>query len=134
MTSSQSNTPKLMYIPRPDRKGKSQTKINALSFALLTKHLLDGDLTRKELAEETGLHYVTVLRYCRALRKVGALYINDWRTDARGNSNVAVFKSGSKPDAPKRKKSKAEIGRDYRQRKAMKELIHITAGQLREAA
>jgi transcriptional regulator with XRE-family HTH domain len=76
----------------PMRKGVKQIKINALSFAKLTALMLDGGLTRKEMAEETGLHYVTILRYCRGLRKEGILRIDGWRTDAYGRMNVATYK------------------------------------------
>ena len=46
-------------------KNKKIIKINAISQAHLIKEMLDGTLTCKELAEETGLHYVTVLQYAR---------------------------------------------------------------------
>lgn len=120
-----------MYIPKPNRKGKPQSKLNALTFAKLTKLLMEGDYTRQELAEETGLHYVSVLRYCRTLRAEGAIYIADWRLDGKGNMSLAVYKLGTKPDVPKPIKTKAQIARDYRGRKAMKEMIKLTAGALR---
>lgn len=48
-----------------------QCKVNAMSQAQLIKLLLDGDRTCAELADESGLHYVTVLEYCRELHKAG---------------------------------------------------------------
>lgn len=121
----------MKHIPRPDRRGKRQVKINCLSFSKLMRALMDGDMTLQELADETGLHYVSVLRYCRALRAEGVLYVADWRPDARGNLSLKVYKVGTRPDAPKPVKSKAEIARQYRARKAMREMIQLTAGGLR---
>lgn len=51
-------------------------KINAISQAHLIALMLDGIYTCKELAEETGLHYVTVLQYTRELHRAGAAYID----------------------------------------------------------
>lgn len=117
------------FMPQPDRRGKRQAKLNALTFAKLTRALMEGDMTLAELAEETGLHYVSVLRYCRTLRAEGAIYIADWRPDKRGTPIMKVYKIGTRPDAPKPVKTKAAIGRDYRKRKAMREMIQLTAGR-----
>lgn len=118
----------MKYIPSPMRKGIKQAKINALSFAKLTALMLDGGMTRQEMAEETGLHYVTVLRYCRALRKEGILRIDGWRLDARGRMNIRTYKLGTGPDAKQPIKSVSEIAKDYRARKKMKEMIQRMAG------
>lgn len=117
-----------MYIPRPERKGKPQAKINALTFAKLMAALLEGDYTLRELAEETGLHYVSVLRYCRALRRENVVHVAGWRPDARGNMTMVVYRVGNRADVPKPIKQKKDIARDYRARKAMKEMIKLTTG------
>ena len=51
---------------------------NAITQAHLIKLLLEGDYTCQELADETGLHYVTVLQYTRELYRAGAAYIVRW--------------------------------------------------------
>lgn len=118
------------FIPVVPKAGKPQVKINALMMAKVTALLIDGGLSRKDLAEETGLHYVSVLRYCRALRKEGILYIADWLPDARGRKAIPAYKLGRRPDVPKAKKSAEQISKDYRARLKMKELIQRTAGSL----
>ncbi len=69
-------------------------KVNAMSQAQLIKLLLDGTHTCTELAEATGLHYVTVLHYCRELHKAGAAHIHMWEKDSRGRDLLKVYKLG----------------------------------------
>lgn len=62
----------------PSSKGRRLIKVNAISQAKLIKLLIAGDMTCAELSESTGLHYVTVLQYCRELHLAGAAYISRW--------------------------------------------------------
>ena len=41
-------------------KKRKCVKVNAMSYAILVKHMLDGIYTCQELAEMTGLHLTTV--------------------------------------------------------------------------
>lgn len=50
-------------------------KVNAMALADLVRDLLVGQFTCKELAVRTGLHYVTVLDYTRAMHKAKAIHI-----------------------------------------------------------
>lgn len=83
-------------------------RINALSQANLIKLLLEGTYTCAELAEQTGLHYVTVLHYTRALRKVGAAHICAWDKDARGRDLIKIYKLGEGKDAKRQKLTACE--------------------------
>lgn len=83
-------------------------KVNAMSQAHLIKMLLDGDRNCRELAEESGLHYVTVLEYCRELYKVGALYICRWDKDARDRDMIKIYKLGPGKDVKKTKLTGAQ--------------------------
>lgn len=107
-------------------------KINSLTQARLIAAMLDGDKDCRELSELTGLHYVTVLRYCRELRLAGAAHINAWHLDVRGRSTVKVFKIGRGRDKPRPPaKTNNEKAALYRERKRAKRLQLVVAGAAR---
>lgn len=56
----------------PLNKGRRIVKINAMSQVKLIALMLDGVYTCEQLAEGTGLHYVTVLQYTRELHRAKA--------------------------------------------------------------
>jgi len=114
--------------PTPPRN-KQVRKINALTQARLMRLLLDGELDCRELAEETGLHYVTVLQYTRELHKAGAAYICDWHPDDRGYATLKVYKLGAgKRDKKRPSMTVNEKSARYRARKKLKQLALVTAG------
>ena len=117
-------------MPRPAppcNKGRKIIKVNALMMAQLMKHLLEGDYTCQELAEETGLHYVTVLHYTREMYREGVLHICKW--DKRsGKDPMRIYKIGSKPDAEKKVMTDVEKSRKYRQKKKQIKLVQMMAG------
>ena len=92
----------------PKNKGRKIIKINAISQAHLIKAMLDGTLTCRELAEETGLHYVTVLQYTRELHAVGAAHICLYEKDTLGRDSVKVYKIGIGKDAKREKMTGAQ--------------------------
>ena len=107
-----------MTMPRPpNNRGRKIVKINALSQAQLIKAMLDGTLTCQELAEETGLHYVTVLQYTRELYAAGAAHICYWEKDARGRDAIKIYKIGEGKDAKRERMSRAERAARYRLKK-----------------
>lgn len=85
-----------------------QVKVNALSYAQLIKYMLEGGYTCVELAELTGLHYVTVLHYTRELYKAGAARITEWRQDTRGNATVRVYTLGAGRDVKRTPQTPAQ--------------------------
>ena len=101
----------------PRNKNKKIIKINALSQAQLIKAMLDGMLNCQELAEETGLHYVTVLQYTRELHAAGAAHITHWEKDARGRDSIKVYKIGEGKDAKRERMSRAARSARYRLKK-----------------
>jgi predicted ArsR family transcriptional regulator len=103
-------------------------KVNAMSQAQLIKLLLDGTHTCTELAEATGLHYVTVLHYCRELHKAGAAHIHMWEKDSRGRDLLKVYKLGHGKDAKRRKMSAAERQQKYRDKKKHAQMVQVTTG------
>lgn len=85
----------------PNNRNRRVVKVNAITQAQLIELMLDGELNAKELAAETGLHYVTVLQYVRELRRAKAAYVCRWEPDSRGKHTVAVVKIGRGKDAPR---------------------------------
>lgn len=86
----------------------ARVKVNAMSYALLIKHMLEGIYNCRELAEMTGLHYVTVLQYTRELYRAKACHIAMWEKDARGRDMVKVYKLGEGRDARRAKLTAAQ--------------------------
>lgn len=101
--------------PTPPRnKGKKIIKINAIAQAQVIKAMLDGTLSCKELAEHTGLHYVTVLQYTRELHAAGAAHICCWEKDMYGRDNVKIYKIGEGKDAKRQRMTPKERQARYR--------------------
>lgn len=91
-------------------------KVNAMSQAHLIKLLLNGQHTCYELAQETGLHYVTVLQYTRELHRAKAAHICRWDKDTRGRDMLKVYKLGTARDAKRSRMTSAERQRVCRER------------------
>lgn len=101
----------------PRNKGKKIIKINAICQAQLIKLMLDGVYTCHELAEQTGLHYVTVLQYARELHAAGAAYICAWEKDTRGRDAIKIYKIGEQRDAQRKRMSAAQRQARSREKK-----------------
>lgn len=111
----------------PSTKGKRIAKINRFTQALLIKLLLEGVYTCEQLAEETGLHYVTVLDYTRELHRVGAAHISSWEKDARGRDVVKVYRLGAGKDAKREKLTPAQRQARYRAKVRQLDMIQRLA-------
>ena len=90
-------------------------RINQLSNAKLIVLLLQGELSAEALAAESGIHYMTVLRYVAALRKEGAVFIDHYEADTRGAMRVKIFKLGFGTDAVPPVMTRAERAKRYRE-------------------
>lgn len=101
----------------PRNKGRRITKVNALAYANLVKYMLEGLYNAHELAELTGLHYVTVCQYARELHRQGAAHICAWQPDSRDRDAIKIYKIGVGKDKPRRKLSAVERTRRYREAK-----------------
>lgn len=107
---------------------KRAKKMNAFTYAVLIRLLMDGTRTCRELAEETGLHILTVYDYTYHLHKSGAAFIVTW--DGEGRHQTRIYMIGRGKDAPRPSKSRKQIAEDYRARKTAKELLHKMAGSM----
>lgn len=92
----------------PSQRGRKQIKVGALTYAQLVLHMLEGIHNCQELAELTGLHYVTVLQYTRELHAAGACHISSWEKDSRGRDAIKVYKIGAGKDAKRQRMTQAE--------------------------
>lgn len=108
----------------PLNKNRRIIKINAITQAHLIKLLLDGTYSCAELAEHTGLHYVTVLHYTRELHRAGAAHIASWEKDLRGRDLVKIYKLGAGKDAKRHKYTQAERQAAYRTKQQQLNLIN----------
>lgn len=103
-------------------------KVGAMSYAKLIKLMLEGIYSCAELAEHTGLHYVTVLEYTRALYREGAAHISSWEADCRGRDMIKVYKLGFGIDAQRRRKTGAERQHAVRVKRRHIKLCNVFAG------
>lgn len=115
----------------PNNKGKSIIKINAFIQGVLIKHLLEGVYSCRELAEITGLHYVTVQEYTRELHRAGAAHISSWEKDSRGRDVIKIYKIGVGKDAEREKLNGAQRQERLREKRKAKEMARVMAGTAR---
>lgn len=101
-------------------------KINAILQAQLIKLLLEGEYSCEELAQETGLHYVTVLQYTRELHRAGAAHIVRYEKDSRDRDSIKVYKLGAGKDAKRAKLTAAQRQQRVRSRKQLATLLGLT--------
>jgi DNA-binding IclR family transcriptional regulator len=98
-------------------------KVNAGAYARLIKALRTGDRALTELAEVTGLHYLTVAHYTRALHKAGEVHVSRLRADTLGRMSVKLFTLGPGIDAKRDPMSVRERKRRQRARESREEAV-----------
>lgn len=113
---------------------KRIVKIGAVTYAQLIKHMLEGELSCQELADITGLHYITVLQYTRELYRAGAAHVVRYDPDARGRRSVRVYKIGVGKDAKRTPLPPAQRQKVSRQRKNNARLLGLLREPARQAA
>lgn len=106
-------------------------KMSAVLQAQRVKLLLEGTYTCQELADETGLHYVTVLQYTRELHRAKAAYISAWEKDVRGRDAIKIYKIGVGKDVKREKLTGAQRQAKARERRRAAALARVTAGTAR---
>lgn len=100
-------------------------KVNAISFAKLCALMIEGTRTKQELADETGLHYLTVCQYTRELHRAGAAYIIQWEKDSRGRDSMPVLCLGVGRDAKRARMTAAQRQARYRSKTNSIDMINI---------
>lgn len=112
----------------PKNKGRRIVKINAFTQAKLIEAMLDGVYNCQELAEITGLHYVTVLHYTRELHRAKAAHISGWDKDSRGRDVVKIYRIGRGKDAKREKLTAVQRQTRHREKKKAQEVAKIMMG------
>ena len=109
----------------------NHVKVNAMSFALLVREMLAGEFTCEELAERSGLHYVTVLHYTREMHKAGAAHICAWRMNHRKQYVLKVYGIGNRDDVRKPRAAMTPAQRQLKYRmKRVKTLSNASSAVL----
>jgi predicted ArsR family transcriptional regulator len=108
---------------------KRVIKVNAMAYGHLIRLLIDGDRSCQELAEETGLHYVTVLQYTRELHRAGAVHIARYEPDAYGRHTTKIYRVGLGKDAKRVRMTQAERQARYRAKKQAERHLQVLAGR-----
>ena len=105
-----------------------QIKMGAISYGAMCKLMCEGTYSCAEMAEMTGLHYVTVLQYTREIYKAGAAHIASWETDSRGRDCVRIYKLGEGVDTPRKApRGKARANAVARAKRSQIELLRRMA-------
>jgi hypothetical protein len=108
---------------------RKQVKMGAVLYAQMCAIMLAGDLTCQEIADETGLHLVTVYQYTREMHRFGAAHIVRYEADARGRHIIKIYKLGKGRDATRAKLTQAQRQKRMRdKRRAMNDpLLQLAA-------
>lgn len=107
--------------------------INAYSFTRMIELLMQGEVTKTEIIEQTGLHHATVGAYVRHMHKRRLLRIAEWRRDKRGRTWVPYFTlnpDGLRDDARPARSSSAERSATHRAKRRAIKMNHILVGRL----
>ena len=103
-------------------------RINALSFAKMIRYMQEvGVFTIHEVADHTGLHYVTVRRYVKALHREKALHIDAWDKDSWGRDAIKIYAFGPGSDAKRTKIKPALRAKRYRAKIKMMTAVNAVA-------
>lgn len=92
-------------------------KINHVKMARTIALLNQGPITAAKLAIEAEVHIVTAQSWLRKLRLQGAVHVVEWLTDSLGRDATPVYAIGAGADVARRRATRAEIMRRYRERK-----------------
>lgn len=98
-------------------------KVNQDTYARLFKVLLHEVSTAHELAEETGLHVVTVQSLMRTLKKHKVVHVCEWEADRLGRDVTPVYKLGVGKDKPRHKFTARERQARHRAKKLASEAL-----------
>lgn len=107
--------------------------INALTFALMMRMLMDDEVTRSDIVESIGLHHMTVSQYIEQLRRKRVVRISAYYRDKRGQGWVPHYTMNSEqlPDAKRPpKQTSADKSRAYRDKQRTLKQIAMMAGKL----
>jgi len=79
--------------------------------------LHNGPTTASRLASEADVHLVTAQAWLRELRQQGVVHITQWQQDSLGRDSIPVYALGKGDDLPRRRTTRSETMKRYRERK-----------------
>lgn len=97
-------------------------KTSKESYAILIKLLIKDEMTLKQMAEKSNLHYVTICNLMKVFEKHRLVHISDWEQDDRGRDQIKVYKWGYGQNKKRFKMTGAERQRLCRASK--KKIVH----------
>lgn len=103
-------------------------KVNAMTFAILCKLMMDGTRTCYELAADSGLHIMTVYDWTATLHKHGVIHICMW--EGEGRSSMRIFKFGPGVDVPRPIKPRSVVSAQHRAKRKAAQLLQRMAGKM----
>lgn len=105
--------------------------INTYSFTLMLEMLMNGEVTKSEIIEQTGLHHATVGAYVRHMHSKRLLRIAEYRRDRVGRTWVPYFtlNTDGLPDARKPARTSSTIrSAVHREKKRAIKMNQLMAG------
>ena len=99
-------------------------KVNQESYALAIKFLMSNDATFQQVADETGLHVITISKLIRIFKKHKLVHVCDWLPDRMGRDATMVIRWGAGRDVKRFKMSGRDRQRLCRARKKAQVITH----------
>lgn len=112
--------------PGPTKTKFTKESPNPLAFAELCFHLNNGEYSRKELLELTGIADSTFRKWLRYLRNRKLVYICERRRTSTTGACLLIYTWGfEKLDVPVKRKTMAEMSHTYRVNKSLKVIQNV---------
>jgi len=94
-------------------------KLNAHLMARMVRMLVEGPCMAREIVDETGLAYCTVISYLQALHRQKAVHICGWERDVMGRAQIKVYAFGEHKDTPRPRLTDAQKQAAYKSRRQL---------------
>lgn len=103
-------------------------KVNCMIFCKLIKLLEEGTRSCRELADETGLHVLTVYQYTKEMHKQGLIHIATWEYNDYGRPSIRIYMWGKGKDATRQTMTRKEAHQRRKARaRAMTQINRLVA-------
>lgn len=106
--------------------------INTYSFCRMVQMLMEREVTKTEIIEETGLHHATVGAYVRHMHVKRIVRVAEWRRCKAGRLWVPYWTLNpeGRPDATRpARTSSAQRSAVHRRKKEALRMNHMLAGR-----
>lgn len=107
----------------------TRPRLNAIVFTILLEELVSGPSNLHTLCEVSGLEKKTVRKVLKAMYDRKLIHLKAYEADRRGSFVVPLWAFGPGKDAERKIKTRAQVCKTYRQRKAMEQMTAAMAMQ-----